>query len=156
MRCCSVKRSHDPEFRSLYSCAILHEAFFFVWDCFSCVFALLDSGTNLRSSGCDSVLIGAAYTCSLPSISAWKPCSATCAGSWLILLSEPSAMSSIPARWKKSEPVEPGCRAVTVIPVSFSSYRKDLENDRMNAFDAPYTASNGAATVPATDDVKRI
>ena len=54
-----------------------------------------------------------------------------------VLALQPTFVSSIPARWKKFVSVGPGCSAVTVIPLSFSSCRRDCEKDNPNAFEAP-------------------
>ena len=92
-----------------------------------------------------------ATTWSLPAIRASKPSFATSAGSSFSLA--PSLVSSMPARWKNSVSVAPGMSTVMVTPESFNSLRIACANEVMKAFEAPYTARNGAGMVPAIDEV---
>ena len=75
-----------------------------------------------------------AITWSLPAIRASKPSLATSAGS--SLSASATLVPSMPARSKNSVSVGPGCSAVTVTPVSFSSNRIAWANDCRNALEA--------------------
>ena len=75
-----------------------------------------------------------ATTFSSPSMSAWKPCSATLAGSSCTFSLPPARVSVISARRKKFVCVTPGISAVTVTPVSLSSVRMDSAKDWSKAF----------------------
>ena len=55
----------------------------------------------------------------------------------IVLLVGTNLVSSMLARLKKLVSVGPGCRAVTVIFVSFNSFRSASAKERRNAFDAP-------------------